>query len=236
MSKSHIKYHNDLEQGSDAWLAARCGLLTASEMHRIITPASIEKKKTKSQEDKEKTHLYELLAQRITGYVEPHYIGDDMIRGHIDEVEAKILYSKHYAPVADTGFITNSKWGFTLGYSPDGLVGFKGAVECKSRRQKYQVETILDDELPEEYVIQVQTGMIVGELDWIDFLTYSGGLPMMKKRIEPIAKIQDAILEAAAMFEGNLAEKMKEYKEKMASMSSRLIATERRAIPEEMHE
>ena len=120
----HIKYHTDLIQGSDEWLQARCGLLTASEMKLIVTPTL-----KIANNDKERSHLYELLAQRITQYVEPHYISDDMLRGHEDEVDARILYNDNYAPVTDMGFITNSKWGFTIGYSPDGLVGDDGLIE-----------------------------------------------------------------------------------------------------------
>jgi hypothetical protein len=63
------------------------------------------------------------------GYVEPHYVSDDMIRGHDDEIEARSLYAKHHAPVAEVGFITNSKCGFTIGYSPDALVGDNGLIE-----------------------------------------------------------------------------------------------------------
>ena len=37
--------------------------------------------------DKERAHLFELIGQRITGYTEPHYISDDMLRGHEDEIE-----------------------------------------------------------------------------------------------------------------------------------------------------
>ena len=33
-----ITYHAKLTQGSEEWHAARCGLLTASEMHLIVTP------------------------------------------------------------------------------------------------------------------------------------------------------------------------------------------------------
>jgi len=118
-----VKIYEDLLQGSDDWLQARCGLLTASEMKLIITPTLAVAKN-----DKVKAHLYELTAQRITQYVEPHYIGDDMIRGHEDEVEARIIYEANYGEVDDVGFITNDKWGFTLGYSPDGMVGCEG---CK---------------------------------------------------------------------------------------------------------
>src|SRR3546814_11524267 len=108
-------------------------------MKLIVTPTL-----KAANNDKTRTHLYELLAQRVTGYVEPHYISDDMLRGMDDEIIARDEYTKHHAPVEQTGFITNDKWGFTIGYSPDGLVGDDGLIECKSRRQKYQVQTIIE--------------------------------------------------------------------------------------------
>ena len=116
-TRGHITYHPDLIQGSEEWHAARCGLLTASEMKLIITPPSATSGKglKAAGNDKERAHLYELLAQRITKYVEPSYVSDDMLRGKEDEIYARALYAEHYAPVTDMGFITNDKWGFTLG-------------------------------------------------------------------------------------------------------------------------
>lgn len=217
-----VRYFPDLIQGSDAWLAARCGLLTASEIKLILTPTL----KTASNE-KERAHIYELLAQRITGYVEPQYVSDDMIRGTCDEVEARILYAKTYAPVQEMGFITNDRWGFTLGYSPDGLVGDDGLIECKSRRQRFQVETIAKGEMPVDYALQVQTGLLISERQWLDFISYSGGLPMATIRVYPDAVVQMAILEAAGAFEARLAQRMHEYQAALES-ASRLIPTERR--------
>lgn len=223
-----IKYHTDLTQGSPEWIAARIGLLTASEMKHIITPANLKP----ANNDKERAHVYEILAQRITGYVEPHYISDDMLRGVTDEADAKEIYAENYGDVQDVGFITNDKWGFTLGYSPDGLVGDDGVIECKSRRQKYQIETILEDTMPDDYLIQVQTSLLVSERKWCDFITYSAGLPMLTVRVYPDVKIQAAILDAASVFEGKIADKLKLYNEKLASLEARLIPTERRAEEE----
>ena len=221
-----IKIHPEVVQGSEEWMAMRCGLLTASEMRLIITPTL-----KIASNDNERAHLYELLAQRITGYVEPRYVSDDMLRGVEDEFYAKQTYAKHYAPVEDVGFITNGKWGFTLGYSPDGLVGDDGLLEIKSRRQKYQVETIATGEVPAEYMIQLQTGLLVSEREWIDFVSYSGGLPMFVKRVEPIPEMQEAILAAACAFEARIAEKLSEYRATLAA--TKMIETERR-IEQEM--
>lgn len=208
-----ITYHNDLIQGSDEWHQARCGLLTASEMSLIITPATLKI----ASNDKERAHLYELLAQRITGYVEPSYISDDMLRGWEDEVDAKILYSEKYAPVTDVGFVTNDELGFIIGASPDGLVGDNGLIECKSRRQKYQIQTIVEDEVPKEYIIQLQTLLLVTGRKWVDFCSYSAGLPMYVKRVEADLEIQDAIAFAAREFENRLATKQAAYKKSAAN-------------------
>jgi hypothetical protein len=226
--KAGPQIHADLHQGSEEWLQARCGLLTASEMKLIITP-----KLKVADNDKSRAHLYELLAQRISGYVEPGFVGYDMLRGQEDEIAARDHYAEHYMPVTTVGFITNDRWGFTLGYSPDGLVGTEGLIEAKSRKQKFQVETIIADEVPEEHVIQVQAALLISERKWCDFISFSGGLPMVTIEVEPDPIIQDAILTAAAKFEDDLNERLSAYRERIAA-GGRLIPTERR-IYEDMH-
>lgn len=220
------KFHDDMVQGSAEWFAARCGLLTASEMKLIVTPTL----KAASNQH-ERAHLYELLAQRITKHVEPTYIGNEMLRGHEDEIDAKILYSQNYSPVTDAGFITNDSFGFTIGYSPDGLVGDDGLIEVKSRRQKFQVETIINNAVPDEHIIQVQTGLLVAGRKWCDFLSYSAGLPMAVIRVEPDYAVQMAIIQAAKAFEDRLSEKFDAF---IAALEDRrFIPTERR-IDQEM--
>lgn len=225
-----ITIHRDLIQGTDEWLAARCGLLTASEMHLIITPTL----KT-ANNDKSRAHLYELVAQRVTKYVEPHFESFDMMRGHEDELEAVALYSKHYAPVECVGFITNDELGdFTLGYSPDGLVGDNGLIECKSRRQKHQMRTILEysakHTIDPDYAIQVQTGLMVSNRNWCDLVSYCSGMPMSVVRVMPDHVVMDAILEAVRAFEEYAAVMVGLYESAIQNM----IPTERK-VEEEMH-
>lgn len=223
--------HDDLIQGTDAWLEQRLGLITASEVHLLVTPTL-----KAAANEKTRSHLYELLAQRITRFVEPQYISSDMLRGMDDELRARDRYCEEYAPVRQCGFITNDKWGFTLGYSPDGLVGEDGAIECKSRRAKFQVQTfienVLNKTIPADYVMQHQTGMLVADLKWIDFLSYSGGLPMAVVRVWPDDVIQNAILEACAAAEEKINQMLGQYHEALASMP-KLIETER-TVEQEM--
>ena len=199
-------YHTDFEQGSGDWIAQRCGMLTASEMSNILTPTL----KVASNE-KERQHLCELLAQRINQYVEPQYISDAMLRGESEEILAREMYAEKYAPVAMCGLITNDKWGFRMGYSPDGLVGDDGLIEIKSRNQKYQMQTIIENVLPVEFSLQIQTGLLISERKWCDFISYSGGMPMFVLRVSPDPVIHNAIVEAATAFEARIKEKLQTY-------------------------
>ena len=220
-------YHHALIQGSDEWLAMRCGILTASEMKKILTP----KLKIADNGDT-RTHAYELAFQRISKHVEAQYVSDAMLRGQEDEIYARQAYHEHHAPVTETGFITNDRLGFTLGYSPDGLVGDDGLIESKSRCGKYHVQTIATNEVPDEYMMQLQTGLLVSERKWIDFISYCGGLPVFMKRVEPIPEFQEAIILAAASFEQRINEIVQQYHNTLAGMR-KLIPTERR-IEQEM--
>lgn len=222
-----ISYHENLIQGSDEWLAARCGLLTASELKLIITPTL-----KVADNDKSRSHLFELLAQRITNYVEAAYIGEHMLRGQEEEIEARALYSVNYAPVKEMGFITNDKWGFTLGFSPDGLIADDGLIEAKSRKQKFQFETIINQKQPEEFSIQIQAGLLISERKWCDFISYSNGVHMTTIRVFPDPAIQAAIISAATAFEKALKEKMAVYHAVMQSSTARLLETKRRITTE----
>lgn len=225
-----ITYHAELVQGSEEWHAMRCGLLTASEMHLIVTPTL-----KAASNDKERAHMYELLAQRITKYVEPSYISDAMLRGMDDEFKAVALYDKAYEPTQTVGFVTNDKWGFAIGYSPDALVGTDGLVECKSRKQSLQLKTLVDyvpeDAIDPTFMIQVQTGLMVSERKWCDLISYCGGLPMATVRVLPDADIQDAIVVAATAFEARLRDALGRYAKIMLS-DARLIETERTIVQE----
>lgn len=221
-----ITYHDELIQGSDEWFAARTGLLTASEFDRLLTPTLKIADNVKS-----RAHCWEIAAQRITQHVEPSYVSDAMLRGHEDEILARDAYSEHFAKVRECGFVTNSKWGFTLGCSPDGLVGDDGMIECKSRGQKFQVQTIVEHHeagtIPEDYILQVQGQMLVCQRKWCDLISYSGGLPMATMRVEADSTVQDAILEAAARFEAKIGEIVAGYHAALES-NPKLIPTERR--------
>jgi hypothetical protein len=192
-----LTIYDQLEQGSDEWLAARCGLVTASTIGQLITPKTIKP----ASNDTSRALTMHLVAERLTGYVEPTFSTMDMERGHWDEPIARDLYSEHYAPATEVGFMTQAFGHAVLGYSPDGLVGSDGLIEVKSRRQKKQLATILADEVPLENVAQCQAGLLVSGRSWLDFVSYCAGMPLYVKRVMPDPKWQVAIIDALTAFE-----------------------------------
>lgn len=209
-----LTIHPDLIQGSDEWLNQRRGILTASVVGKLVTPKTVQP--ADNPESRSLTTL--LAAERITGWTGPTYINDDMLRGLDDEPRARGHYAKHYAPVTEAGFITEDRWGFKIGYSPDGLVGDDGLIEVKSRRAKTQLATILADEVPLENFAQLQCGLLVTGRQWIDYVSYSGGMPMYLKRVYPQQKWFDAITDAATVFEENVAEMIRLYSDATAGL------------------
>lgn len=187
----------DLLQGTEEWFAQRRGMVTASVISGLVTPKTI-----KPASNPEARAIFALLvAERITGSTDETYIGYDMQRGWDDEPRAVEKYAEHYAPVTRTGFMVRDDWGYEIGYSPDGLVGEDGLLEIKSRRPKKHLQTILADEVPAEVVPQIQCGLLVSGREWCDYLSYCGGMPMWRKRVEPDPRWQKAIVKAVETFE-----------------------------------
>ena len=81
--------------------------------------------------------------------------------------------------------------------------------------------------MPQEFAAQLQTGLLVTERDWIDFISYSNGLPMAVIRVWPDEKIHEAILEAASKAEEDIAAKIDAWHAALKS-DARLIPTERK--------
>lgn len=159
-----------------------------------------------------------LAAERIAGWSEESFTNDDMWRGIETEPIARDLYSEKYSQVTELGFMVLEQDGYRLGYSPDGLVGDDGLIEVKAPRAKGHVSTILAGHPPLGYMAQLQTGLLVSGRKWIDFVSYTGGLPMYVKRVYPQRDWFTAIEAAAKMFERNVAEILRIYDESIVGL------------------
>ena len=199
-------YHHHIEQGTPEWHDIRRGVLTSTAIKTLITPTG-----KLADNDKTRAHVYEVAAQRINGRTEQGYSSFDMMRGHVEEILARDLYSQHYWPVAECGFVTNDKLGFTVGYSPDGLVGEDGLIEIKSAKAKIQVQRIVDKGIPTEHIAQVQTGLWVSGRKWCDFISYSNGMAMQVVRVNADPKYHALIEAAAQAFEAKVNDVIAAY-------------------------
>ena len=209
----------DLVQGTDEWLEQRRGIVTASIVGRLVTTKTLKP----ASNDESRGLAAMLIAERITGHTDPTYVSADMERGIADEPRARDVYAEHYAPVTEVGFMVRDDWGFRIGYSPDGLVGDDGLIEVKSRRQKKHLQTILADAVPSENMAQLQCGLLVSGRSWIDYLSYCGGMPMWRKRVEPDERWFAAIEAAVRNFEETAAPTIAAYRK----ATEGLPATER---------
>lgn len=200
---------DDIEQGTEQWHDARRGIVTASVVGKLITPATI----NVANNDISRALVWQLTAERITGWTEDVYVSADMWRGTMDEPRAVDHYSEHHAPVTRVGFMRlEEPWG-TLGYSPDGLVGDDGLIECKSRAPKKHLQTILSNTVPAENMAQIQAGLLVSGRAWCDYVSYCGGMPMWVIRVTPEPRWHDAIILAVEAFEQAAHRMTREYEQ-----------------------
>jgi len=198
----------DLVQGSDEWLDARRGILTASVIGQLITPSTLKV----ADNPKSRAIVAELAAERITGWTDEHYASDDMMRGHDVEPLAVKAYMKHTGnPVTTLGFMVREEPGYRLGCSPDGLVDDDGMVEIKSRQPKKHVLTVLADAVPPENVAQCQAALFVSGRDWLHYVSYSGGLALYPILVTPDPAWFDAIATAATQFEKAVTQMVDTY-------------------------
>lgn len=159
-----------------------------------------------------------LAAERITGRVDPTWASMDMQRGKDEEPFARKEYGQHHAPVTEMGFMVRQFDGFQIGCSPDGLVGKRGLIEIKSRRQKGHVEVVLADEVPAQNMGQIQCALLVSGRKWCDYVDFSNGMELYVKRVKPDRRWFDAITKAAAHAEAAITEIVDRYTEAAADL------------------
>jgi putative phage-type endonuclease len=185
-----------VEQGSDQWHDLRRGIVTASVVGKLLTPTL-----KVADNDTSRALTATLVAERITGFTEDTPMTSDMWRGVDSEPIARDIYSGHYQQAVEVGFMVEKQDGLQLGYSPDGLVGDDGLIEIKAPRAKAHLNTILADSVPPFYMAQLQAGLLVSQREWIDYVSYCGGMPLFVKRVLPDIQWRVAIFNAVAAFE-----------------------------------
>lgn len=186
-------------QGSDEWLAARLGIVTASELDALISP--LWKARTG---DGTRTYLSRKIAERWRGQPLTSYHGGSMEQGSLREEEAFSWYElDRDVTMRKVGFILSDDG--KMGCSPDGLMDDCG-IEIKCPEPHTHVGYLLEGELPAEYRAQVHGSMLVTGLPRWVFMSYCRGFPPLVLTIEADATIQKAIRDAVEAFQTRLDE------------------------------
>lgn len=173
----------DCEQGTAQWLAHRAGVVTASEFGTVMA-----KGKGGTESKTRRTYMLKLIGEILTGEAQESYTNKNMERGHAMEAEARDFYAlmTDSNPV-QVGFLKRGR----VGYSPDSLIGDRGAHEIKTKFPHLHLEALLSKELPSEHKPQCQGGLAVSDRDWLDFQSYWPRLPPFIVRVyrdEPYIK------------------------------------------------
>ena len=166
-----------MPQGSPEWLTARLGRVTMSELKSLL----VKGKGPGGLGAGAITYMHQLIGERITGELaEPFQGNAHTRRGHELEGVARALYcdATGEPQPQEVGLILNHE----VGYSPDSLVGANGLLEIKTKLPKFQIEVLLNGEIPDEHIPQCQGGLWVSEREWIDFVSYWPGMPLFIKR------------------------------------------------------
>jgi hypothetical protein len=166
----------DMEQGSQEWIEARCGIPTASQFHRIITP------KTMKLSSSSKYYLCELIAEKMLGASLDPFINEYMERGTEMEEQAVAYYEMQRE--LDTEKVGHCLLDSRLaGCSPDRLVGDDGGLEIKCPAAATHVAYMLDMGA-DKYRCQIQGSLWITGRKWWDFLSFNPEMPPVLTRHE----------------------------------------------------
>jgi len=152
------------EQGSLAWLQARLGVITASEVHKAVAKLGTETRNT---------YMCQLVSEVATGFVEE--INSKYLDwGKMHEAAARASYEfQNDCEIESVGFIFKDDT-FREGASLDGFI--KGSnkiieIKCPYNPTNY-IKFVVEDKIKAEYMWQYQFQMRVTGADVADFAQF----------------------------------------------------------------
>jgi predicted phage-related endonuclease len=159
------------DQGTDAWLRAKLGVISASNISKVLA-----KKGT----DTRSGYLAELIGQICTGQMD-ELNAKALDFGKVNESAARASYEFESGnKVEQVGFIYGP--GQRTGCSPDGMITKKNkGVEIKvPYTSKVFIEFLTMGKIKKEYQMQCQFSLWVTGFDTWDFVNFN---PRMKKNM-----------------------------------------------------
>jgi len=156
-----------VEQGTEAWLNLRMGVLSASHANKVITGGGkVVPRSSRA------TYMELLAGQRITGKRgDDGYKGWEMERGN--ELESKARFGYEFATartVKQVGFVFMDQ-DRLVGCSPDGLCADR-PIEIKCPILSTVIHYLYKGEVPTKYKPQINFQMWVLGIQQLDFIVY----------------------------------------------------------------
>lgn len=195
-----MKIYNN-KQGTQEWLLARLGKLTASDAYTIsVNGKGLE------------TLCLKKVSEILTNKIDDGYKSEAMINGNNLEAEARNAYELETGEtVNQVGFC---ELDYMTGASPDGFLGEDGLIEIKCKTDTVFVKDLLGSEIDTEHYYQMQMQMLVTGRKYCSYVVYNPNFKksLIIKRLDrdevAIEKIKAGIENGKAMIK-TMMEKLK---------------------------
>jgi putative phage-type endonuclease len=192
---------HDMDQRSESWFRARLGKATASRVSDVVA-------RTKSgYATSRANYAAQLVCERLTGVQADGFSSAAMQWGTDQEPDARAAYSfLADVDVEEVGFVDHPALQMA-GASPDGLVGHDGLLEIKCPISATHKDTLLNDTIPDKYIVQMQWQIACCGRQWCDYVSYDPRFPEhMRLYVRRIERDNDRIRELEAEVDKFLAE------------------------------
>lgn len=194
-------------QGSEEWISARLGKVTASRMADLMA-------RTKTGYGAGRAnYMAELICERLTGQPAECFTNAAMAWGTDTEPQARAAYEFMTGlSVEEVGFVDHPSIAMA-GASPDGLVGADGLLEIKCPSTSTHIDTLLSGAVPDKYRKQMLWQIACTGREWCDFVSFDprlpGDLQLWTARVTPedgeIAAMQAEVEAFLAELDGKIA-------------------------------
>lgn len=214
--------------GTDEWINARLGRVTASRFGDIMTePRSKTAQAAGLMSESANSYLLEVVASAITGQSRVGGKSAAMERGVDLEADAIDAYATSRFIDVEKGRLI-MRTADNVAATPDGFIDEgedgPGLIEVKCPESKQHLQTFLDQRLPDDYLEQVQGQMWVAGRRWCDFISYDDRFPApMRLVVIRVVRNDEFVAELSAKviaFGAKVAEKVASLKEYLRSCST----------------
>lgn len=179
-------------------IQARIGKLTASRMG----DAMAFRKDGKPTAERVR-YMHEVVAERMTDVLVPHYVNSAMQWGIDNEGNAKECYEKRTGrTIRPAAYVDHPSIEY-CGATPDGYVE-DGLIEIKCPTTTTYLAWLLSGGVPDEHKPQMGLQMLCTGKRWCDFVAFDPRMPedrtMFVRRFTPTGEFLESIEQAAKQF------------------------------------